>query len=122
MNKYQALHDFWCSFGLPAYDIYSVPVNAELPYLTYSVSIGAIDEPVFMSVSLWYRSDSWVEIDRKANEIEQKLGTGGQVLKLDNGRLFLFRGTPFARRLNDMNDTKIKQIFINIGAEFFTAY
>ena len=122
MNKYQALHDFWSSFDLPAYDTHSVPAGTKLPYLTYSVSVGAIDEPVFMSVSLWYRSDSWAEIDSKANEIEARLGTGGEVLKLDNGRLFLFRGTPFARRLNDMNDTKIKQIFINIGAEFFTAH
>lgn len=122
MNKYQALQRFWSSFGLPAYDTYSVPTGAKLPYLTYSFPIGALDEPAFGNVSLWYRSDSWSEIDNKANEIEARLGFGGTILKLDNGGLALFRGMPFAQRLNDPNDTKIKRIYMNIGAEFFTAH
>jgi len=122
VNKYQALQNFWGSFGLTAYDTYSVPTNAKLPCLTYSVSIGALDEPLFMSASLWYRSDTWTEIDNKANEIEARLNTSGIILPLDHGFLFLFRGSPFAQRLNDSSDVRIKRIYFNIGAEFLTAH
>lgn len=122
MNKYQALQNFWGSFGLTAYDDYSVPVNAELPYLTYSVAVGGLDESLFMSASLWYRSDTWSEIDNKANEIEARLSTAGIILPLDQGFLFLFRGSPFAQRLNDPSDVRIKRIYFNIGAEFLTAH
>lgn len=122
MNKYQALQNFWGSFGLTAYDAYSVPVNAELPYLTYSAAVGGLDEPLFMSASLWYRSDTWTEIDNKANEIEARLNTSGIILPLDHGFLFLFRGSPFAQRLNDPSDVRIKRIYFNIGAEFLTAH
>lgn len=122
MNKYQALQNFWSGFSLPAYDASSVPTNAQLPYLSYSVSVGALDEPVFMSASIWYRSDSWNELDAKANEIETIIGGGGTILKLDHGFLYLYRGTPFAQRMCDPSDVRIKRIFFNIGAEFLTEH
>jgi hypothetical protein len=42
MNKSQALQSFWESFGIPAYNEYTVPDNAEMPYITYSVIIGKL--------------------------------------------------------------------------------
>lgn len=122
MTKYQALQNFWSSFGLPAYDTYSVPIDAKLPYLTYSTAIGGVDEQVFMSASIWYRSPTWSEADSKAIEIETRLGQNGITIPIDHGFLFLFRGTPFAQRLNDPSDARIKRIYFNIGAEFLTAH
>ena len=36
MDKQQAIHGFWSSFGITAYDENSVPDDAELPYITYN--------------------------------------------------------------------------------------
>lgn len=122
MDKYQAIQQFWSGFGLTAYDENSVPENAKLPYITYAVSIGALDEPLMMTANLWYRSTSWQEISRKANEIEETLGYSGVILDIDYGKIFLCRGTPFAQRLSDPDDRMIKRIYFNIGAEFLTAH
>ena len=59
MNKSQALQSFWESFGIPAYNEYTVPDNAEMPYITYSVSESNIGVPVSLTASIWYRMPSW---------------------------------------------------------------
>ena len=43
MTAEQTLHSFWSSFGLTAYDENSVPDDAVLPYITYSVSYDSFD-------------------------------------------------------------------------------
>ena len=62
MDKEQALHSFWSSFGLTAYDEGTVPDDAMTvnngKYITYNVSTAALDEPVPISGDLWYRSMS----------------------------------------------------------------
>ena len=123
MNKEQALQAFWASFGLPAYDELSVPDGAEMPYITYGVSTGALGDPIQLHGSIWYRSPSWDAITQKAHQIGQDVGEyGHKILVLDNGRLFLAQGVPFAQRMSDPNDDMIRRIYININAEFFTAF
>ena len=122
MDKAQALHNFWSGFGLPAYDENSVPEDAAMPRITYSVSTDSIDNVLLLSGSLWYHSTSWEDISKKAEEIAQALVTmNPPAIEIDNGRLYLYKGAPFAQRMEDPDDS-IRRIYLNLEAEFLTAY
>lgn len=122
MDKVQALNDFWNSFGLPAYDENTVPPDAPMPRITYNVVTDNLEHIVSLYASIWYRSSSWKEITLKAAEIEKRLGEhGGVVIALDEGRMWIDRGQPFAQRMDDTDDS-IRRIYMNIQVEYLTAY
>ena len=120
MDKAQAIHAFWAGFGLPVYDEQLVPKGAKLPYITYETATASLDEPLTLSASVWYSSESWAGVTAKANEIEKAINPF-YVLPTDGGRLVIFKGTPFTRRMGDPDDNKIKRIIIQIIAEFLSA-
>lgn len=122
MDKAQAIHSFWSGFGLPAYDENSVPKTAQMPYITYNVAIGSIGAPVMLHSSLWYYSTSWTAISQKADQIAAAIGYGHELVKLDDGYLYITKGTPFAQRMSDPADSNIRRIYINLAVEFLTAY
>lgn len=119
MNKAQAIHNFWSRFGLPAYDQFTVPDKARMPYITYSVKENAFGQPVSLTGSLWYRSNSWEDITLKSYEISNFITLGGRVFNIEGGKMWIYRGTPFAQRMSDTDDT-VRRIYMNITAEFFT--
>ena len=122
MDKQQALAEFWNSFGLPAYDENTVPPNAPIPRITYNVVTDSLGYVVSAHGSLWYRSSSWKDISLKANEIEKRLGEhGGEVIELQNGKIWINKGWPFAQRMNDTDDS-IRRIYLNIQIEYLTTY
>ena len=121
MTKAAAIYNFWNSFDIPAYEENSVPTDATFPYITYQLVTDSLDNDVQMTASVWYRRTSWAEINAKAEEISQTIGRGGKILKCDNGRIWLKRGTPFAQNMGDDTDNLIKRKYLNITAEFFTA-
>ena len=122
MDKAQAIHDFWSSFELPAYDESSVPDDARMPYITYNVATDGIDSVLPLHGSLWYRSTAWDEITEKSEEIAEALGANGYLIKkLDNGYVWMQKGKPFAQRMTD-EDEQVRRIYINVTAEFLTAY
>lgn len=123
MDKFQAIHSFWSSFGLPAYDENTVPDGDDkpsLPYITYDAVIGNFGDFVAMSASLWYYGTSWSQITTKMIQIESAIGLGGKIIDCDGGILWIKRGSPFAQRVSDPDDM-IRRILINIEAEFITA-
>lgn len=123
MDKAQALHSFWSSFNLPAYDQLTVPDNAQMPYITYVGVVDKIGSPVALTGSIWYRSSSWKDISEKADEISERINRyGHSVVPFDNGYLYLTGGNPFAQRMSDDTDNMIRRIYINIMAEYITAY
>lgn len=123
MNKAQAIYNFWSSFGLPAYDQYSVPDNAQFPYITYEVATDSIGYPVPLTGNLWYRSTSWKEISDKAEEIAQYITNKGYILEnVDGGYCYINKGSVFAQRMNDPSDDLVKRIYLNIIVEYLTAY
>ena len=124
MTKEAALHAFYSSFGLKAYEENAVPTGddaPDFPYLTYSVSSDSIGIDVALTASLWYRGTSWVQANAKAEEISRRIGRGGKILSCDGGAIWLRRGTPFAQSMGDESDDQIKRKYINITAEFLTA-
>ncbi len=122
MDKGQAIQSFWESFDLTAYDENSVPDDAQMPYITYSVSVGAMDDVQLLSASLWYKSQSWAGITQKAEQIAEYIGYNGKYIKLDNGYMYVYQGSPFYQRMSEPGDDTIRRIYININAEFLTAY
>ena len=124
MDKEQALHKFWSSFDLTAYDENTVPDNALTTnggkYLTYNVATASLDEPTPLYANLWYKSSSWADITQKANEIAAEIGLVGSFTDFDGGTLWITRGRPFSQRMPDDDDT-IRRIYINVMAEFMSA-
>lgn len=125
MDKSQAVFNFWSGFGLPVYDESTVPTGSErppMPYLTYTTVTSRLDNVVLMYANLWYHSTSWAEISKKAEQIAKAIGPGGMAIPLDNGYVYICQGTPFAQRMADPNDSDIRRIYINIQAEYLTAF
>ncbi len=123
MNKAQSIHAFWSGFGLKAYDENTITDEAKLPYITYSVSTDSLDSPVTMYANLWDRSESWAFVEGKAQEIAEAIvKMNPPALQMDNGRLYITKGTPFAQRMSDPSDDMVRRIYININAEYLTAY
>ena len=125
MTKAQAIQNFWSGFELTAWDSTTVPTgdNApDFPFITYNVAEDRLGSDIALTASLWYRSSSWREIEEKASEIAQYIGSGGRTIPLDDGYLWLRIGYPYAQRMSDDSDDMIRRIYLILNAEFLTAY
>lgn len=121
MDKIQALHKFWSSFEIPAYEENSVPDFAKMPYITYEMQSDSFDGGAIpLSASLWYRSTSLTDITRKADEISRYIGMGGIFVHCDDGSLWIKRRTPFVQNLFDGADETVKRKIISVYVEYWT--
>lgn len=118
MDKLQALHSFWSGFGLTAYDENTVPDNAQLPYITYSVTVDDFNNVVSHSASIWYYGYSWSEITAKEQEIAEYISRGGKVVHFDGGAMWIKKASPWAQRLSDPSNYTIRRIVLNLSIEF----
>ena len=132
MNKQQAYNYFWNRFGVLAFEENSVPddeaisamitagiASSKFPYITYQVLIDDISGAVFPTASIWDRSNSWERSDLLANQISsyiQQMNT----IKLDDGRMFITKGSPYAQHMAEEGDPSIRRIILNLGVQFFT--
>lgn len=122
MNKAQAIHRFWSSFGLPAYDQSTVPSGkggAVMPYITYEVKEDNLGNDIGLTASLWYRSSSWEAVTLKAEEVAKKIGSILPI-PIEGGYCWIKRGSPFAQRMSDTDDG-VRRILISITVEYLTA-
>lgn len=124
MDKWQAQHSFWSSFSIPAYDQYTVPDNAQMPYITYEAFSGSLDEVKTVTASIWYRSTSWAAISAKADEIADYIYNMEPATAIDGGRykVRLPESMPFAQRMDDPSDRDVRRMVLNTEWEFLTAY
>lgn len=123
MDSAQAYHRFWSRFGWKAYDSATVPSTAfdpEMPRITYDVAMAEFLSDVLLSASLWDRSYSWENISKKADEIYEYIGLGGRLIYYDGGSIWIKRGSPFAQRMSDEDDT-VRRINLNVEVEYFTS-
>lgn len=124
MDKAQALHAFWSSFGWTAIDensAYDTKIDLGDRYITYEVATSNVLDTVALSASLWERSTSWVDIQRKADEIASYIGYGGVTMQVEDGYIWVKLGTPFAQRMSDDSKNDIRRIYLNIAVDFLTA-
>lgn len=121
MTKEQALHQFFNSFGITGYRNTSVPDDAIFPFSTYTAPVSSFGEdPVSITLNLYYFTDSEADPDAKAEEIRQAIGRGGVILKCDGGAIWLKWGVPWCQSLVDDTNRSIKRRYINITAEYLT--
>lgn len=121
MTKEQALHNFFNQFGITGYRNTSVPDDVIFPFLTYDTPISSFeDDPVSITLNLYFYTDSEAVPDAKAEEIRQAIGMGGVLLNFDGGAIWLKRGVPWCQSLVDETNHNIKRRYINITAEYFT--
>ena len=121
MTKAAAIYQFWNSFGLTAYEENTVPHDAAFPYITYQLVADSFDREVPVTASLWYRSESWTDINAKTEEISHTISRGGKIIPFDGGAIWLKRGQPFAQNMVAESDDLIKRKYLNVTAEFITA-
>ena len=123
MDKAQAIDKFWNSFGIPAYDKYTVPKNAKFPYITYTMQTDSFERPVILNADLWYKSKSWKDIFQKSEEIAQTIAEMYPItLEIDGGRLYIVKGTPFAQRMDDPDDDTIRRMYLTVQVEYLTRW
>lgn len=119
MTKYQALHKFWSSFGIPAYESSTVPDIESRGdfYITYEAVTDSLDNAVPMSASIWkVNTTSWSAVSEVAERISDAL-IQVKTIPLDTGYLYITRGRPFAQKMSDEDET-VRRIYINIMAEY----
>jgi hypothetical protein len=132
MNKQQAYNSFWNSFGVLAFEENSVPtdevfeqmiesgaIQSKFPYITYQVIVDDLGNPVYPTASIWDKNTSWERADLLANRISKYINNMG-IISLDDGGMFITKGTPFSQHMGEDGDTTIRRIVLNLGIEFFT--
>lgn len=131
MKKAQALQTFWESFGIPAFDENTTPDAVPDRYITYSVATDSLGSVVNLTASIWeLNSTSWRFVEETADTIAEALesrdfshmGIETPTIPIDGGRLFLTKGSPFAQRMSDPGSDRTRRIYLNVQAEFLTAY
>lgn len=121
MTKEGALYNFFNSFGIAAYEENTVPSEKEIqwPYLTYQVVTDDLDgNGVLMTIQLFYRSDSWLLINAKADEISKTISNGKRLI-CDDGYIMIYKSNPFAQN-RPAEEKNIRAKVINITAEYIT--
>lgn len=118
MDKWQAQQKFWSNFGLPAYDELTVPDKAVMPYITYEAAIDEFGHPTSVSASLWYKSNSWIDISKKTNDIAEAISYGGLMVGYDNAAMLVRKGNPFAQRMSEPTDDTVRRMLLNVTLEF----
>ena len=134
MNKEQAYSEFWSGFGVLAWEENSMPddktiqslidagvATAKYPYIAYQVIIDDLGHPVYPTASIYDRSTSWKRADELANDISEAI-QNLNTIKLDNGRMFITKGSPFMQHQLESEDMNIRRVILNLGVEFFTEY
>lgn len=134
MNKQQALNNFWSGFNCLAFEENTVPdddaiqamieaglATSKFPYITYQVMTDDISSPLMLTASIWDKSNSWERVDLLSNRIAQYI-QNMNTIKLDEGRLFITKGTPFSNHMSEEGDSTIRRVVLNIGVQFLTAF
>lgn len=121
MTKEAVLKQFFSGFGISAYPSTAVPDDVQFPYLTYDVITSAFqEEPVSLTVNLWYFTTQEGVPNAKARELSEAIGRGGKLLPCDGGYIWLKRGSPWCQSLTDETSPNIKRRYINVTAEYLT--
>ena len=109
----KALYTFYSSFGLPAYTETTVPEDAVLPYITYSLPETEPLESATHYAQVWYYSTSNAEVIAKADQIKAAIGTGILLRCTGGGWVALRPSTPLIQLLVE-EDKEVRRAYINL--------
>lgn len=118
-NVATALSAFWNSFGIPAYTEDHVPDDAELPYITYTEVQPDWRETGSTQARVWYKGNSFVDVNAKVDEISKTIGEGYSI-KTPDGMVVIYKDVNFCQPQPYPEDTKIRVIYINTVLNAYT--
>lgn len=134
MNKQQAYNAFWSDFDVLAFEENAVPddatiqamidgekIKSKYPYITYQVLTDSFDSVIYPTASIWDKNTSWQRSDILSNRIAETIGKMTPI-KLDDGRMFIVKGSPYSQHMSEEGDSSIRRIVLNLQVEFFTNY
>ena len=123
MDSWQAQYAFWSSFGIPAYNelssIDEEEGDVKFPHISYTPASASFDAPFQANASLWYKSESWEAISKKADEIQDAIGDG-ITTPIDGGMLWIKppTSTQFAQPTSSGYDTRqVKRMYLTCEME-----
>lgn len=111
----KTLHAFYSGFSVPAYAEDSVPDDAKLPYITYSVPQSDVFSGATHQARIWYPTDkgapSNVDVNAKADEVIAAIGHGVK-LRAGHGYVCIYPGNPKAQPQPSDDATRI--VYLNL--------
>lgn len=105
-----ALYKFYSGFGLPAYEVNTVPDDVGIPYITYLYQEPYYNNAASHYAQLFMRTNSNTELMEKAGEIVRAVGDG---IALENG-VVIRPSTPLVQILHDASNPDIRIAYINL--------
>ena len=99
--------------------IKSGAAQSKYPYITYQVLVDDMGHVVNPTASIYDRSSSWERVDTLANAISGRI-QAMNTIALDNGRMYITKGSPFAQHFGDEGESTIKRVVLNLSIEFLT--
>lgn len=121
-NKEKALHEFWNSFGIPAFEENNVPDNQPYPYITYNAPTDRLGNGISIHANIWYRSASRVGVIEKKEQILKRIFENGfATIPFDGGYIYIYEASPLTQQIDD-SDSLIQRIYINLMAEYLCKY
>lgn len=128
MNKFQAQHLYWNSFGLMAFNELTVPdvvpdgkggtKPLETPFITYEPVTGRLDGTVIQNARVYDRGKSWSRIMQIVTNIERH---ADKQINIDGGAMKVrVPLTNFAQPLDDPTDDQLRTMVLQVEVEFLT--
>ena len=120
MDKYEAQYGFWSAFGIPAYEVNTVPDEDDVsfPYITYQAVNAGFGEDVVVNANIWTRSTSWALADALADTIQNALKDGGVVVPYSGGIIWVTAENPLIQNMGDPNDDRIRRKLLTVQLHF----
>ena len=112
INTARALYEFWSGFGIPAYTVSTVPDEATVPYITYSLTETEPFESATHYAQVWYRSTSNLDLLTKVDEIKSVISNGVKI-DCDGGYVVIRPATPYVQLMTDIDPVN-RYAYINL--------
>ena len=96
----EALKTFFSGFGLPAYQVGSVPDNVPLPYIAYSITVPEWNQKASGYAQVWDRTKSNAGIIQTADQITAAIGEGHKI-PFKGGYLVIWPESPLVQIIVD---------------------
>lgn len=108
-----ALYKFYSGFGLPAYEVNTVPDDVTLPYITYSYVEPEWETPASHYAQVYMRTTKNTELLEKAGEIVSSIGLSKR-LPCEGGCVMLHPSSPLVQILISESSPDIRCAYINL--------
>ena len=115
----KALYKLWSSFGIPAYVEYHIPDDSALPYITYELTEPHWQGQAAIRARVWYRDDTYKNINAKCDEISQYIGDG-LTIPTESGMIAVFKDQAFIQFQPYEDEMGVKVAYLSLILQAYT--